>query len=403
MNIFAIKQYFARKHIAASFAAVIAAMACSPVPVLAADLQLAFNAHENKIPSFSIAPDSAVPERLAHSKYTVDDMCRKISGKLSSVRLGDCQGKGLDYAGGSSVNGLPIIVKEYPPTEEKTPLSRVLVIGGIHGDEYSSVSIVFKWMNILNEHHSGMFHWKMVPVMNPDGLLRKKSQRMNDRGVDLNRNFPTPNWHAESHKYWIHKTKRNPRRYPGPAPLSEPESQWLAEYIDDFKPDVIVSIHAPFGILDFDGPRSAPNKFGKLHLRLLGTYPGSLGNYAGKHQELPVVTVELPYAGIMPPHSEITNIWIDLISWLRKNADESLQQASQKTEIENPQIESTQLESSQIESSQVESSQVESSQVESSQVENSQVDRLQLENTQLEEDVRLEDQQALSFTYSDPS
>ena len=322
MNILDFKQYFKPKQLAVSLAVIM----CSTSVASSADLQLAFN---EVTPSILSAPK--IPDVLVQNKYTVDDMCRKISNKLGSVRMSDCQGKGLDYAGGQSVTGLPIIVKEYPPLGKRKPLSRILVIGGIHGDEYSSVSIVFKWMNMLNQFHSGLFHWKMVPVMNPDGLLRKKSQRMNARGVDLNRNFPTPNWRTESHNYWIHKTKRNPRRYPGPAPLSEPESQWLAEYIDEFKPDVIVSIHAPFGILDFDGPHSAPNKFGKLHLSLLGTYPGSLGNYAGKHQELPVVTVELPYAGIMPSNSEIRNIWIDLVRWLRKNANESLQQASKKS------------------------------------------------------------------------
>ncbi|MDH3327395.1 MAG: M14 family murein peptide amidase A [Gammaproteobacteria bacterium] len=328
MNIFSIKHYFTRNRIAASVAVIM----YSPVFVFASDLQLAFYGPEMKQSSFVGAP-----EVLVQSKYTIDSTCAKIANKLGSVRLSDCQGKGLDYAGGNSVNGLPIMVKEFPPVEGRKPLSKVLVIGGIHGDEYSSVSLVFKWMKILSKHHSGMFHWKVVPVMNPDGLLRKKSQRMNDRGVDLNRNFPTPDWHTESHKYWVQKTKRNPRRYPGPAPLSEPESQWLAEYIADFKPDVIVSIHAPFGILDFDGPHSAPNKFGTLHLSLLGTYPGSLGNYAGKHQEIPVVTVELPYAGIMPSRSEISSIWSDLVRWLRKNASESLQQASQKQQLDDRQ------------------------------------------------------------------
>ncbi len=318
MNIQIVTRYFKRKHMAISLAAVMGSS------VSAADLQLAFNDVNPSIPPFI-----SKPAPLDLPEYSIDFMCSKISNKLGSVRMQDCQGKGLEYAGGSSVKGLPIIVKEYPPLKGRKPLSRVLVIGGIHGDEYSSVSIVFKWMNILNRHHSGLFHWKMVPVMNPDGLLRKKSQRMNDRGVDLNRNFPTPNWHAESHKYWVQKTKRNPRRYPGPAPLSEPESQWLAAYIDDFKPDVIVSIHAPYGILDFDGPSAPPGKLGKLHLSLLGTYPGSLGNYAGKHQEIPVVTVELPYAGIMPTRSEIRNIWVDLVRWLRKNANESsLRQAA---------------------------------------------------------------------------
>jgi len=259
---------------------------------------------------------------------TVDEVCGKLARKLGSVRLNDCLGRGFVSTGGVSVNGMPIIEKEYGPLPNREPKAKVLLIGGIHGDEYSSVSLVFKWMKILDRNHSGLFHWKMVPVMNPDGLLRKKSQRMNENGVDLNRNFPTPNWHHESQKYWL-KTSRNPRRYPGPSPLSEPESQWLADYIVQFQPDVIVSIHAPYGILDFDGPRNAPKNFGHLHLNLLGTYPGSLGNYAGITKQIPVITIELPYAGIMPKRHEIRQIWIDLVSWLKKNTGEYRQQADQ--------------------------------------------------------------------------
>jgi len=299
-----------------------------PTCLIANDSQLALNG----ITSIAQNQPSVLPKLKSslQSKYKVDLLCRKIANKLGSVHRSDCKNSGFDYAGGESVRGLPIIMKEFPPLNGRDPISKILVIGGIHGDEYSSVSIVFKWIKILNQHHSGLFNWKMVPLMNPDGLLRKKSQRMNDRGVDLNRNFPTPNWRVESHKYWIHRTKRNPRRYPGPAPLSEPESRWLASFIDDFKPDVIVSVHAPYGILDFDGPNSAPNKFGKLKLNLLGTYPGSLGNYAGKHQSLPVVTVELPYAGIMPTPAEVSNIWRDLVRWLRQNANENVRQANKK-------------------------------------------------------------------------
>lgn len=73
----------------------------------------------------------------------------------------------------------------------------MLLFGGIHGDEYSSVTIVFKWLSILDRYHSGLFHWRVVPLLNPDGLLRGRSQRMNHRGVDLNRNFPTPDWAVE--------------------------------------------------------------------------------------------------------------------------------------------------------------------------------------------------------------
>ena len=57
-------------------------------------------------------------------------------------------------------------------------------------------------------------------------------------------------------------------------------------------------------------------------MNLLGTYPGSLGNYAGIQRKIPVVTIELPYAGIMPTNKEINGIWRDLVRWLRKNINE---------------------------------------------------------------------------------
>jgi len=275
------------------------------------------------LPNANVSLSTVSASNYAASQQRVDSICYQIEKKLGSVKPNDCVGRGFEEADGFSVNGLPIIERDFGPLNGREPLSRVLVIGGIHGDEYSSVSIVFKFMKKLEQHHSGLFHWKLAPLMNPDGLLQKKSQRMNVRGVDLNRNFPTPNWHEESHHYWVKRTKKNPRRYPGPAPLSEPESQWLAKTIAEFQPDVIVSIHAPFGILDFDGPKQkAPKRFGELHLNLLGTYPGSLGNYAGVHKEIPVVTIELPYAGIMPSSKETRDIWVDLVRWLIDNSKE---------------------------------------------------------------------------------
>jgi hypothetical protein len=193
----------------------------------------------------------------------------------------------------------------------------VLVIGGIHGDEFSSVSILFKWMRILDEHHSGLFYWRFIPTTNPDGLLRKKSQRQNHNGVDLNRNFPTTAWEKHAIAHWRNKTHSNPRRYPGSAPASEPETKWLVNQIDTFKPDVIISMHAPYHLVDYDGPPTAPDKLGSLYLRDLGVFPGSLGNYAGLDLEVPIVTVELDSAGIMPSAQNINTMWSDLIRWLR--------------------------------------------------------------------------------------
>jgi hypothetical protein len=244
--------------------------------------------------------------------------CSLISGRLGSVSLADCTEAGLELSGALSTDETPLLVREYPPFPNRTPRGRILLFGGIHGDELSSVSIVFRWIEILNQFHSGLFHWHVVPVLNPDGLLKQPALRMNANGVDLNRNFPSPNWDVEAPAYWIRRTSRNPRRYPGPSSLSEPESRWLANEIRTFQPDVIVSVHAPLEVLDFDGPPEPPRRLGSLYLDPMGTYPGSLGRWAGLHLRIPVVTIELPNAGILPSEKERLAMWTDLVRWLKR-------------------------------------------------------------------------------------
>ncbi len=252
----------------------------------------------------------------------VEQVCEALADRLASVDLDVCLTTGLVPTEGRSVNGIPIIRRDYEPRPDRPSRGRVLLFGGIHGDELSSVSIVFTWMSILERFHTGLFHWRIVPVLNPDGLLQRPGVRMNANGVDLNRNFPSPDWETAAHAHWVDQTKRNPRRYPGPAPLSEPESKWLADQINEFQPDVIVSVHAPHSIVDFDGPPHAPERLGSLHLKLLGTYPGSLGRYAGVYREIPVVTIELPSAFSMPPAAEQRTIWVDLVRWLKEKLPE---------------------------------------------------------------------------------
>ncbi len=248
--------------------------------------------------------------------------CQALGARLRSVSYAECGLAELEASGGASVEGRSILVRDHSPAGGLPPLGRVLLFGGIHGDELSSVSIVFKWIEGLSRQHSGAFHWRIVPALNPDGLLRRPASRMNARGVDLNRNFPSPDWAAEALRYWRSRTCSNPRRYPGPAPLSEPESRWLREEIEHFRPDVIVAVHAPLEVLDYDGPPEPPDRLGALWLKLLGTYPGSLGRYAGVHRGIPVVTIELPHAGIMPSSAEQREIWSDLVSWLESRLPE---------------------------------------------------------------------------------
>ncbi|MEO2177058.1 MAG: M14 family zinc carboxypeptidase [bacterium] len=254
-------------------------------------------------------------ESLAVEDPTIN-LCEEIGNKLDSVSVEECLDQNLVHSALTAAKR-SLAFKDYAPIPEREPLGRVLVIGGIHGDEFSSVSVIIKWMGILDEFHSGLFHWRFVPTANPDGLLNQKSQRQNLNGVDLNRNFPTADWEGHARSYWEEHANRNPRRDPGPAQASEPETQWLVKQIEEFDPDVIISMHAPYHLVDYDGPPSAPDVLGTLHLHKLGVYPGSLGNYAGIDKQTPIVTVELASAGIMPAKREIDSMWRDLVRWLR--------------------------------------------------------------------------------------
>ena len=196
---------------------------------------------------------------------------------------------------------------------------RVLVLGGIHGDELSSSSVALHWIGLAQNQPMDLpqpVHWRFIPALNPDGLTARPPKRVNANGVDLNRNFPTPRWDREAPFYWEKRTRKDPRRWPGPKPLSEPESRYLHDEMARFKPHLIVSIHAPFGVLDFDGPSVPPARLGRLYLDQVGIYPGSLGNYGGVHKGVPVVTVELPNAQRTPLNAEMRQMWIDLLRWM---------------------------------------------------------------------------------------
>ncbi len=247
----------------------------------------------------------------------VTEACRAFGQKLASVRKAGCAEAGLTVVA-QSAQRRPILLRDYAAAADAR---RVLLVGGIHGDELSSVSIVFQWMqkHIGRDDRARGFHWRVVPCLNPDGLLARKSTRVNARGVDLNRNFDTPDWRSDAQSYWQKRTKKDPRRYPGEQPESEPESRWLASEIAAFQPAAVIQVHAPYGVLDYDGPRTPPRKIGFLDLKQLGTYPGSLGNYAGLKLKRPTITLELPKAGALPSATQTAALWEDLLDWLDRN------------------------------------------------------------------------------------
>lgn len=252
--------------------------------------------------------------------------CAAVGKRLRSVPAAFCEAMGLQAANVRSTQGRALMYRDQPAQPLRTAanaapqrMPRILVVGGIHGDELTSAALVFRWLPWLREDQAMRYHWRIIPLANPDGLLANPPTRFNANGVDLNRNFSTPDWARDAHAYWRGKTGSDPRRYPGRQPASEVETRWLEHQIDEFRPDVVVSVHAPYGLLDYDGPARQPRRFGTLTLNRLGIYPGSLGNYGGVFKNLPVVTIELHNAASMPAQREQRQIWQDMLEWLDRN------------------------------------------------------------------------------------
>ncbi len=178
--------------------------------------------------------------------------------------------------------GREILLLERKPEEyEKT----VLIIGVFHGDEPDGEYLINRYLSEKNETKNRLL---FVPCLNPDGKAENK--RTNSNGVDLNRNFPTKNWeYSEKNDYFGGKT-----------PASEIETQFLIYVIDRYKPDVILTLHEPYRVVNYDGPaKEIAQKISELNGYKIEESigyptPGSFGTYCGIEKNIPVITLELP-------------------------------------------------------------------------------------------------------------
>jgi protein MpaA len=182
---------------------------------------------------------------------------------------------------GRSTEGRPIVARRFGG-----PGAPLLVMGGIHGDEPASVDALLDLLQRLPP--AGLPPFWLIPAANPDGL--RAARKNSARDVDLNRNFPARSF----------RTDHAPGYWPGPAPLSEPETRAIATLIDREGVRGAVAVHAPFACVNFDGPAAG---WADAVSRACGwpargdigyPTPGSFGSWLGLDRGMPVLTLELP-------------------------------------------------------------------------------------------------------------
>lgn len=190
---------------------------------------------------------------------------------------------------GRSVLGAPLQVFEAEGDEVP-----ILVMAGTHGDEGEGVAVLSAALRSLPPSALAA---DVVLAVNPDGLAL--GTRGNANGVDLNRNLPAASWSDAGTAYrWTVDAPRDVKLSTGDVAGSEPETQALIALIEEREPELILSIHAPLGVVD--DPDETPlgawlaSVSGLPRVADVGyPTPGSFGTWAAE-RGLPVVTLELP-------------------------------------------------------------------------------------------------------------
>lgn len=126
---------------------------------------------------------------------------------------------------GRSLEGRPIRLRQYGDPRFR---GRVLVFACIHGDECAGRSVA-PLRGGCPEPDANVF---VVSSLNPDG--NATASRLNGRGVDLNRNFPS--------RWQPHGQPGTPE-YSGPRPFSEPETRLAARLVRKLRPRVTIWLH----------------------------------------------------------------------------------------------------------------------------------------------------------------
>ena len=160
---------------------------------------------------------------------------------------------------GFSLGGRPIHVYTFGSGARE-----YLIVAGIHGGyEWNTIELANELITYLYDKPSAVpddVTLYIIPNMNPDGEARAHGVdgRVNNNGVDLNRNFPSSNWAAQWNRdgCWIYRPTTGGRRGG-----SEPETRAVMGFIRNHDIEAMISYHsAALGVFPGGVPWTADSR-----------------------------------------------------------------------------------------------------------------------------------------------
>ena len=183
-----------------------------------------------------------------------------------------------------------------------------LIVAGIHGGyERNTIELANELIRYIDNHPDIIPRGVTLHIirnMNPDGEARAEGVdgRVNNNGVDLNRNFPSKNWAAEWNRdgCWIYRPTTG-----GAYGGSEPETRTVMSFIESHQIEAMISYHsAALGVFPGGVPWEADSiRLAKALARATGypyppldtgcEYTGTLADWAVENGVGAAVDMEL--------------------------------------------------------------------------------------------------------------
>jgi protein MpaA len=210
---------------------------------------------------------------------------------------------------GHSVQGRPIAIHQLGDPKWSGEL---LVFGCIHGDECGA-GAVQPLTGGCPDPSADVF---LVPNLNPDGAAA--GTRLNDHGVDLNRNFNAG---------WRPAGRPGDPEFSGPRPFSEPETRLAARIIHALEPAATIWFHQHHGERPFvrawGGSVAGARHFAalaRMRFRAMRWPAGTAPNWQNHRFKAPAFVVELPQGRLAPEmRSRLSKALVRMGRWVRED------------------------------------------------------------------------------------
>lgn len=167
----------------------------------------------------------------------------------------------------------------------------IFLIGGVHGNEKGTKILLDRLLAELYaepELISSTNKLVVIPLVNPDGYYFR-DDKMNGRGVNLNRNFETEDW----------VQYEGDQTFAGFAPFSESESRIVRDVVYRYQPVGMIAFHAKGELVSPESTK-ASRRLGKWYAKKVEyeffdewDFAGTATRWFEEETGNPAITIEL--------------------------------------------------------------------------------------------------------------